>query len=131
MGRWDFFLLDGFIQFLPITSRACAHAWVIVLIGTLSSNAGIATCMRNMIGQWRDSKVVEHSSHPSLSSFGLRSTIDKVFQTAKAETFALFNEAAKCNEEAVERNVLFEERLEDLEQHNSFLSANVETLHLS
>ena len=87
--------------------------------------------MRNMIGQWRDSKVVEHSSQPSLSSFGLRSTIDKVFQTAKAETFALFNEAAKCNEEAVERNILLEERVEDLEQHNSFLSGNVETLHLS
>ena len=31
--------------------------------------------------------------------------LNKVFQTAKAETFALFNKASKCNEEAVERNI--------------------------
>ena len=29
LSFWDggIFLLDGFIQFLPITSRVCAHAW--------------------------------------------------------------------------------------------------------
>ena len=36
----------------------------------------------------------------------------------------------KCNEEAVERNILLEERVEDLEKHNSLLSGNLETLHL-
>ena len=56
--------------------------------------------------------------------------LNKVFETAKAETFGLFNEAVKCNEEVVERNILFEERMEDLEKHNSLLSGNLETLHL-
>ena len=41
--------------------------------------------------------------------------LNQVFVTAKAQTFSLFNEAVKCNEEAVERNILLEERVEELE----------------
>ena len=41
--------------------------------------------------------------------------LTQVFLTAKAQTFSLFNEAMKSNEEAVERNILLEERVEDLE----------------
>ena len=36
----------------------------------------------------------------------------------------------ECHEEAVERNILLEERAEELEQHNAFLSGNLETLSL-
>ena len=45
--------------------------------------------------------------------------LNQVFQTAKAQTFALFNEALSSNEEVVERNILLEEHVEELEQHNS------------
>ena len=56
--------------------------------------------------------------------------LNQVFQTAKAQTFALFNEAVSSNKEAVERNILVEERVQELEQHNSLLSGNLETLSL-
>ena len=56
--------------------------------------------------------------------------LNQVFLTAKAKTFSLCNEALKSHEEAVERNILLEERVEDLEQHNALLSGNLESLSL-
>ena len=56
--------------------------------------------------------------------------LNKVFQTAKAQALALFNEANRSNEEVVETNILLEERVADLEQHNSLLSGNLESVSL-
>ena len=57
----------------------------------------------------------------SFSCFVIDSeAFNQVFQTAKAQAFALFNEA----------HILLEERVVDLEQHNSLLSGNLESVYL-